>query len=158
MERRNFLGIAALLGLSPMLPRNVFTEEQGAPGIVKAKTFDGEEVEFGEPLILDDEFKIKVADGKMEIIMPENEEDVGLLIRGKGWLENSLVDFEIEQISKHPIKATVMINKDKNHKHELININGHRDIPDIYIEGWSEPTVPHPMFYPPMTVEIICRK
>lgn len=46
MERRNFLGIAALLGLSPMLPRNVFTEEQGVPGIVKEETLDGEKFDF----------------------------------------------------------------------------------------------------------------
>lgn len=84
MERRNFLGLASLLGLAPILPWNVFTEEQGTPGIVQAKTFDGEEVEFGEPVNLSDTFKIEVSD-KITIFQKKHGE---YNISGKGFVDD----------------------------------------------------------------------
>lgn len=84
MERRNFLGLASLLGLAPILPWNVFTEEQGAPGIVKAQLADGTEFEFGEPVNLSDTFKIEVSD-KITIFQKKHGK---YNISGKGFVDD----------------------------------------------------------------------
>lgn len=84
MERRNFLGLAALLGLAPMLPRNVFTEEEGAPGIVKAQLQDGTEFEFGEPVDLSNTFQIEVSD--KITILPKKRGKYN--ISGKGFVDD----------------------------------------------------------------------
>lgn len=92
MERRNFLGLASLLGLAPILPWNVFTEEQGTPGIVQAKTFDGEEVEFGEPINLSNTFQIEVLEPMTIIPKKHNYLD----IVGKGFIDNKEVNWLIK--------------------------------------------------------------
>lgn len=106
MERRNFLGIAALLGLSPMLPRNVFTEEQGAPGIVKAETLDGEKFEFGEPepVDLSNTFRIEVSD-KITILTKKHGK---YNISGKGFVDDGT---EVNWLIKVPHSGTGMTGK-----------------------------------------------
>ena len=106
MERRNFLGIAALLGLSPMLPRNVFTEEQGAPGIVKAETRDGEKFEFGEPepVDLSNTFRIEVSD-KITILQKKHGK---YTISGKGFVDDGT---EVSWLIKVPRTGTGMTGK-----------------------------------------------
>lgn len=86
MERRNFLGLASLLGLAPILPWNVFTEEQGAPVIVKAETLDGEKFEFGEPEPVDlpNTFRIEVSD-KITILQKKHGK---YTISGKGFVDD----------------------------------------------------------------------
>lgn len=104
MERRNFLGLASLLGLAPILPWNVFTEEQGTPGIVQAKTFDGEEVEFGEPVNLSDTFKIEVSD-KITILTKKHGK---YNISGKGFVDDGT---EVNWLIKVPRSGTGMTGK-----------------------------------------------
>lgn len=103
MERRNFLGLASLLGLAPMLPRNVFTEEEGAPGIVKAQLQDGTKFEFGEPVDLSNTFQIEVSD--KITILPKKRGKFN--ISGKGFID----DKEVNWLIKVPSHGTGMTGK-----------------------------------------------
>ena len=103
MERRNFLGLATLLGLAPMLPRNVFTEEEGAPGIVKAQLQDGTEFEFGEPVDLSNTFQIEVSD--KITILPKKRGKYN--ISGKGFIDGK----EVSWLIKVPARGTDMTVK-----------------------------------------------
>ena len=126
MERRNFLGIAALLGLSPMLPRNVFTEEQGAPGIVKAQLADGTEFEFGEPVVYpDDEFKVLVT-GNVTV----ESEDERIKMGGLGELDGKEIKWETESF-RPPCTPIIQIN---GKSAELISIYQDSCAPELYID------------------------
>jgi len=87
MECRNFLGLASLLGLTPILPWNVFTKKQGTPKIVKAKTFDNKKIKFWEPVNLSNTFKIEISD-KITIFQKKHGE---YNISGKGFVDDGTV-------------------------------------------------------------------
>lgn len=152
MERRNFLGIAALLGLAPMLSKNVFTEEQGAPGIVKAKTLDGEEYEF---VIPDNTFEIEVIDATIEV-KGKKRNKLKMSGTGKIWETNGVfqavtwkTDFFIP-----PCVPNITINGEQAKLHSI-----HQKAPNTYDLFADEVLLRHAVaFWDPPKTYLICEK
>lgn len=92
MERRNFLGLATLLGLAPILPRNIFTEEECISEITKVQLQDVTELEFGEPVDLSNTFQIEVLEPMT--IIPKKRNYIDII--GKGFIDGKEVDWLIE--------------------------------------------------------------
>ncbi|GEM_PF-2902574 len=137
MERRNFLGLSALLGLIPFVPKNILTEEQGVPGIVKAQLADGTELEFGEPLKLSEEFEISITEQIQIKVGHKNQYGRWYQIIGKGILDGDIVTFKTEKIEEgtnafnNP--PTIWINGTQ--KAKLISVRSSQE--PIYIQCWG---------------------
>lgn len=93
MKRRNFLGIAALFGLAPLLPKIDTGEEKPIKGIGKPFTPE----KFKDNLI--EEFEIKVIEFQIPV-GHANQYGRWYQITGKGILNGEIVTFKTKKIKE----------------------------------------------------------
>lgn len=149
MERRNFLGLGALLGLAPLLPK------------LDVRLMDGT-VESFTPLIpptptasiqetVDSLFTIHV-DGSVTITQKEGENEIS----GIGYIKDELISWKSTIKENYRQEEEPVIEINNNLLGRMVTISAEREtIPEFYINGVAEPFSPHPNL---MKVKIICRK
>ena len=154
MKRRNFLGLGALLGLAPVLPK------------LDVKLMDGA-VESFTPLTpltptasiqetIDSLFTINV-EGNITVY-PKNGESI---ITGTGYIDKNpqLIYWETTVKNNHRQSEEPIIKIDRGISGKVISIvEENTPPPEVYIEGVKHPPfVPHPM-YLKKKVTITCQK
>lgn len=157
MERRNFLEIIALLGLSPMLPN--LTKEQESPGIVETKTFDGEEVEFskevefGETVDLSNNFKIEILNNITILKKKHGKYNIS----GKGFINDGTEVSWLIKVKSDGIgtNGKLFINGKDGYKVESVYQEASQSN-EYFIDEAQYPIAIFPT-YPPKTF-MICKK
>lgn len=143
MERRNFLGLAALMGLAPILAKIPIEEHIG----IKTVTVNGVPVEI-EPMTLPEEIKISILpDVKIKV-----SEKRFIEITGNGKIENQVVSF----CSKGKIGEIQSIEIDGNPYGRVLSISQSGPAYNEFID--EETAFTHHQLYEPVEIFLICQK
>ena len=153
MKRRKLLGLGALLGLAPFLPK---LDVKLMDGTVESVYPLAPPNPLARPIPTEDNLFTINVEGNVTVY-PKNGES---RITGTGYLDKNpqLIYWEttVKQYNGHYQEAIIKIDRGISGKVISI-VEENTSLPEVYIEGVEHPFIPHPM-YLKKEVTITCQR